>query len=449
MDFGRDKITTLFGRIFFPTLAGMLSLCAVTAADGIFVGHGTGSDGIAAVNICIPPLMFFTGFGLMAGIGGSVIASIALSKGKIKRARFNLTQSVIFIPAVMTFFVALIMIFPEKTAKALGASDHLMEKVVDYLMWFAPGLIFQMWGAVALFYIRLDGAPKLAMWCNIVPALLNVFLDWLFIFPFGWGVMGAAFASTIAVFTGGTAALLYLMFFAKTLRFYPVKIGMRGFHVFWENILTQCRIGSSALLGEATMAMLMFVGNQVFMKYLGDDGVGAFGICCYYMPFVFMVGNAIAQSAQPIVSYNYGLNNGTRVAKAEHTALTTAVLCGAVSTAAFVLFPRQAVGLFLDPAANAAKLAIEGFPYFAAGFVCFVLNLTGIGYFQSVEKLKPATVFALLRGVVFLTAAFYVLPQAWGTKGIWLAMPASEVLTALALGLYWACKRKNTTQISV
>lgn len=442
MDFGSDKISTLFGKLFFQTLAGMLSLCAVTAADGIFIGHGIGGDGIAAVNICVPPLMFFTGFGLMAGIGGSVIASIALSKGKIKRARFNLTQSMIFVTAVMMFFVALIMLFPEKTARLLGASDHLLKMVVDYLLWFVPGLIFQMWGAVALFYIRLDGAPKLAMWCNVVPAALNVALDWLFIFPFGWGVMGAAFASALSMAAGGVTAVIYLLFYAKTLRFYPVKIGLRGFHLFWENILTQCRIGSSALLGESTMAMLMFVGNQVFMRYLGDDGVGAFGICCYYMPFVFMVGNAIAQSAQPIISYNYGLSDNARVAQAEHVALKTALLCGAASTAAFALFPRQAVGLFLNPAENAAKLAIKGFPYFAAGFVCFVLNLTGIGYFQSVEKLIPATAFALLRGVVFLTAAFYVLPAVWGTAGIWLAMPVSETLTAAAMGAYWI-KRKR------
>lgn len=220
--------------------------------------------------------------------------------------------------------------------------------------------------------------------------------------------MGAAFASALSMAAGGVTAVIYLLFYAKTLRFYPVKIGLRGFHLFWENILTQCRIGSSALLGESTMAMLMFVGNQVFMRYLGDDGVGAFGICCYYMPFVFMVGNAIAQSAQPIISYNYGLSDNAHVTQAEHVALKTALLCGAASTAAFILFPRQAVGLFLNPAENAAKLAIEGFPYFAAGFVCFVLNLTGIGYFQSVEKLIPATAFALLRGVVFLTAAFYV-----------------------------------------
>ena len=443
MDLGTEKVSVLFRKLFFPTLAGMLSMCAVTAIDGVFVGHGIGAQGIAAVNICIPILMLFTGLGLMTGIGGSVIASVALSKGKIKYARFNVTQSILFVTAVMVFFVALIMFFPERTAYILGASDHLMPMVKTYLLWFAPSLIFQMWVSVALFIIRLDGAPKLAMWCSVIAAGINTFLGWLFIFPFGWGIMGAAFAATVGLFVGGTIAVVYLLFYAKTLRFYPVKIGLRGFYLFWDNIVSQCRIGSSALLGEATMAVLMFAGNHVFMLYLGDDGVGAFGICCYYAPFVFMVGNAVAQSAQPIISYNFGMNNLQRVAESEKTALLAAIVCGVVVTAGFVLFPETLVGFFLDPSTTVAKLAINGFPYFAAGFLCFILNLTGIGYFQSVERLKPAAVFALLRGAVLLSAAFYVMPKLLGTAGIWLSMPVSETVTALMMGLYCLMNKRQ------
>lgn len=443
MDLGTEKVSVLFRKLFFPTLAGMLSMCAVTAIDGVFVGHGIGAQGIAAVNICIPILMLFTGLGLMTGIGGSVIASVALSKGKIKYARFNVTQSILFVTAVMVFFVALIMFFPERTAYILGASDHLMPMVKTYLLWFAPSLIFQMWVSVALFIIRLDGAPKLAMWCSVIAAGINTFLGWLFIFPFGWGIMGAAFAATVGLFVGGTIAVVYLLFYAKTLRFYPVKIGLRGFYLFWDNIVSQCRIGSSALLGEAIMAVLMFAGNHVFMLYLGDDGVGAFGICCYYAPFVFMVGNAVAQSAQPIISYNFGMNNLQRVAESEKTALLAAIVCGVVVTAVFVLFPETLVGFFLDPSTTVAKLAINGFPYFAAGFLCFILNLTGIGYFQSVERLKPAAVFALLRGAVLLSAAFYVMPKLLGTAGIWLSMPVSETVTALMMGLYCLMNKRQ------
>ena len=218
----------------------------------------------------------------------------------------------------------------------------------DYLLWFTPALVFQMWTAVGLFVIRLDGAPKLAMWCSVISALLNVLLDWLFIFPLGWGVMGAAFATAISVSVGGGIALWYLLCRARSLSLCPLKGSRKSLRLSLRNVGYQCRIGSSALLGEATLATLMFTGNQVFMRYLGDDGVGAFGIACYYIPFVFMVGNAIAQSAQPIISYNFGAGASGRVIQARRIALATAVVCGMTAMGLFVCCPRILVGFFLD-----------------------------------------------------------------------------------------------------
>lgn len=154
----------------------------------------------------------------------------------------------------------------------------------------------------------------------------------------------------------------------------------------------------------------MFVGNQVFMRYLGDDGVGAFGIGCYYIPFVFMVGNAVAQSAQPIISYNFGTGNLNRVARTGKVALITAMGCGVTVMAVFAGAPDLLVGLFLDPDTVAARIAIAGFPYFATGFVFFITNLACIGYYQSLEQVRPATAFALLRGFVLLIPSFILLP---------------------------------------
>ncbi|MGN0912279.1 MAG: MATE family efflux transporter [Alphaproteobacteria bacterium] len=185
------------------------------------------------------------------------------------------------------------------------------------------------------------------------------------------------------------------------------------------------------------MAVLMFVGNHVFMQYLGDNGVGAFGVCCYYAPFVFMVGNAIAQSAQPIISYNFGLGDWQRVKSMVKIALATALGFGILTTAIFTVLPHFMVGLFLKDGNPAAELAIYGFPYFAAGFTFFILNLTSIGYFQSLERIKPATFFALLRGCVFLVPAFIFLPKVLGVHGIWLAMPMSECLTFAMIALYY------------
>ncbi len=313
----------------------------------------------------------------------------------------------------------------------------------DYLIWFVPGLIPQLWIAVGLFVVRLDGAPRLAMWCSVLSALVNVLLDWLFIFPLGWGVMGAAFASTISIATGGVIVVRYLTHGARTLRLYRLKWSRKSFRLTFRNIGYQCRIGSSALLGEMTMAVLLFTGNQVFMRYLGDAGVGAFGITCYYMPFIFMIGNAVAQSAQPIISYSFGRMEWPRVIEARRIALLTALACGCLVAACFIAVPRLLVALFVDPADPAAQIAIDGFPLFAPGCIFFVVNLAAIGYFQSLERLAPATLFALLRGLVLLVPCFVFLPQLLGVSGIWFAMPLSESLTFLSIVGYVAMRRRR------
>ena len=336
LDLGTEHVGRLFRKFFVPTLLGMLSISAVTVADGIFVGHGVGSDGIAAINICIPLLMLFTGFGLMVGAGCSVVASIHLARQQVKAARINVTQAFLFVTLVTLVCSALILGFVRPVAAWLGSSEHLLPMVVDYLWGFVPALVPQMWVAVGLFVVRLDGAPRLAMWCSVVSALVNVVLDWFFVFPLGWDVFGAALASTLAVAIGGIIVGVYLFRRARTLRFYPLKASRKSLRLTLRNIGYQCRIGASAMLGEATMAVLMFTGNLVFMHYLGDDGVGAFGIACYYAPFVFMIGNAVAQSAQPIVSFNFGAARLDRVAAVQRVALATAVFCGGAVALAFV-----------------------------------------------------------------------------------------------------------------
>ena len=443
IDLGKLNVFALFRKYFIPTLFGMLSMSVVTAAEGVFVGHGIGSDGIAAINICIPVLMLFTGVGLMFGAGASVVASIHLSREKVKAARLNVTQALLAVTLVTVVPSALMLAYPSATARLLGASEHLTPLVRDYLLWFTPMLLFQVWCALCLFIIRLDGAPKLAMVCNVVAALVSVVLSWLFIIPLEMGVKGAALSGTIGMFMGSAIGLVYLFRYARRLRPCRLKWSLKSLRLSLRNVGYQCRIGSSALLTEATMAMLMFMGNHVFMKYLGDDGVGAFGIACYYTPFVFMVGNAIAQSAQPIISYNFGLKAWPRVRAAERVALRTAVVCGLVVTAGFVFFARELVGLFVPLDNAAARLAVEGFPYFSAGFVFFILNLAVIGYFQSLERMRPATVFALLRGVAWLVPSFLLLPGLLGTRGIWLALSVSELLTFLCVAVFFAVRRRR------
>ena len=443
IDFGTTNISKLFTKMFVPTLLGMVSWSLLTVIDGVFVGRGVGSNGIAAINICYPIFLVLTGFALMVGMGASVVASIHLSQNNVKAARINVTQAMWF----STFVAISVMIFallaPEQISYMLGASQTLMPLVRDYLVYLIPSGIMLMWSIVGLFIIRLDGSPKYAMWCNVVPAMLNIFFDWLFIFPLGMGVKGAAIASAISTVIGGVMAFVYLVKYAGTLKMSGVKMSPVSLTLSIRNIAYQCKIGFSALLGELTMAFVLFAGNYVFMKYLGDAGVGAYGVACYYTPFVFMFGNSIAQSAQPIVSFNYGQGRWDRVRKTLSISVRAAVLSSLVSIIAFTLFPQYLVHLFIADNDPAAQIAIDGFPYFATGFLFFILNLVAIGFLQSIKKVAASTIFALLRGVVFLFPAFLLLPQVMGVEGMWLALPLSELLTFIVVVGYMFFKRSR------
>ena len=447
IDLGKVNIPRLFRIYLVPTLLGMLSLCAVTATDGIFVGRGVGSDALAAVNICVAPTMLMVGLGLMLGVGASVVSSIHLAEGNVKAARLNITQALAFGTLIVCLFLISTLSSIHDTAIFLGSSETLMPYVTDYMPWLFINCLFQIWCAIGLFVVRLDGSPKYAMWCNVIPGLLNVILDYVFIFPLDMGILGAAIATTISCFIGFLMVIVYITGFAAQLRLIKLKLSKKSLMLSLRNIGYQCKIGISALLGEATMGVLMLTGNLVFMHYIGDDGVGAFSIACYYCPFAFMIGNAIAQSAQPIISYNYGLEKYDRVVSTEKLAILSAVAIGAIVTFSFLLFPSTLIGLFLNSDTEAFKIAVKGMPVFSTAFVFFIFNLTAIGYFQSVKKVGQSIVFALMRGLFFLVPAFLVMPLVMGIDGIWLALFVSEFLTSLAIiGYFYYNRMRDRTK---
>lgn len=444
IDFKNTQIGTLFRKLLLPTVMGMIFSALFVITDGIFVGKGIGSDALAAVNIVSPLWLFSTGIGLMFGVGASVVASIHLSHGKQKTARINITQSVVISSLLLMCTSTVFCLFAPHVVQLLGASERLVPLAVEYMLWFVP---FSWCTALlnsGMFFIRLDGSPKFAMMCNIVAAVLNIVLDYLFIFPLGWGMFGAAFASAIGTTIGALMIIVYLARPHCALRFYPVKLSRNSLKLTLRNLNYMSRLGSSAFLCEISIACMMFVGNQVFIHYLHEEGVAAFSIACYFFPIIFMVYNAIAQSAQPIISFNYGLSEHSRVKQTYLLALKTALACGCCFALITMAGSYQIASMFIDTDMPAYQIAAEGLPYYAAGFVFFAVNIVSIGYFQSVERAQVASFITLMRGFVLLTLCFYGLPLFLGTIGIWLATPLAEVLTLIMiLAIYLFDKKRS------
>lgn len=446
IDFGKEKIPRLFSQLFFPTLVGMIFNALLTLIDGVFVGQGVGSDGIAAVNIIAPVYMIVTGIGLMLGIGASVVASIQLSKSNNKAANIIMTQAFGVGALIIGMFIVAGMLFPVPFARFLGSSDQLMPHAIDYLFWLLPGTIFLFFECVGMMLIRLDGSPKYAMMCNVVAALLNIGLDYIFIFPLGMGVRGAAIATTLATVAGGLMVLIYFLWCSTTLRFYRLKLSVTSLLLTCRNIGYMSKIGFAAFLTEIAISVMMFTGNYVFMGYLGEAGVAAFSIACYLFPVLFSLSNAIAQSAQPIISYNYGLGDTARVSKALRVSLYAAIVCGCLVTALVAGGARYICLLFLPPEVEAFKLAVAGLPKFAWCGIFFALNIAFIGYYQSLEKAYRAAMFTMLRGIIFVVPMFLCLPRVLGIPALWYAIPASELLTTVIIIIDFLVMRQSNHQ---
>ncbi len=433
IDFGTSKIGPLFRSIFFPTLLSMVFTSLLTVVDGIFVGQGVGSDALAAVNIVAPLFLVTTGMALMFGVGVSVVASIHLSQSNNKAADINVTQALVVAPMLMAILSVILYFGRIPFLRLMGCSDTLMPLALQYLIPLLPGCVFILIETIGTFVVRLDGSPRFASAVGIIPGILNIVLDWLFVFPMKMGIAGSSVATTVCCAIASAMVAWYMLRRSQSVRLYRLKLSRTSLYLTVRNIGYMSRSGFSSMLGDLAMSMIMLTGNYVFIRWMGEDGVAAFSVVCYLYPIVFMVNNSVAQSAQPIISYNYGAGNEGRVRETFRLSLRTAAICGLMATVVLTLGATPLISLFLQTGTKPCEIATAGLPLFAVSSVFFALNIAIIGYYQSIEKNGRATLYMLLRGLVFLVPAFILMPQLIFPQGMWLAVPVSECLTFVVI----------------
>lgn len=441
LDFGKGNIGSLFRAMFFPTLIGMIFNSLLNLCDGMFVGHGVGSNGLAAINIVAPLFLVCTGVGLMFGIGASVIGSIRLAEGNVKAARIIMTQAYIAGAVIFGSVILISLLFTKPVLYALGCSPALEQLASDYLLWLLPGLVFFYLQCAGMMLIRLDGSPKYAMSVQIVAAVINIFLDWLMVFPLDMGLKGASIATSISCIIAGLMVLAYFIFFSDKLKFYRLKLSAKSVRLSLRNIGYMAKIGLATFIAELSIGVMMVAGNYTFLSYLGEAGVAAFSIGCYLFPVMFSISNAVAQASQPIISFNYGAGRFDRVSQALRIAVITAGICGVIISAGMWAGAPMLTRIFLNPGNEAFGLAVSGLPVLGICAIFFALNITFIGYYQSKEQSTRAIIYMLLRGVVFIIPGFVLLPELFGTVGLWLVIPVSELITLIIIAMMYLRSR--------
>ena len=198
-----------------------------------------------------------------------------------------------------------------------------------------------------------------------------------------------------------------------------------------------------AVLTTFGVKRLMITGNYMFLSRLGEGGVAAFSVGCYLFPIIFSISNAVAQSSQPIISYNYGAGNMERVGRALRIALGTAVISGLLITLCMWTGSPLLSLVFLPAGSEAYGIASKGLPLLGLCALFFAVNITFIGYYQSIERVVISTVYSMLRGMIFVIPAFLFLPSLIGDAGLWLALPVAEMATMLIIMAVYLVRKRT------
>ena len=291
-----------FYKSVVPAICSSVVSGVYVVIDGIFVGRGVGVDGLAAVNIALPLILFISAIVMMLSMGGGSLTSIELGKLNNNKANniFRLTFLTIVIFAMIITVICLL--FPEQVARFLGASEGLLEISKTYIFYYVLFSIFSSISLTLSVFIKNDQNPSLAMYGMIVGAVTNIFLDWLFVFPLEMGIKGAAIASGLGQIL--SCLILSTHFIKKK------GILMFGLPKKEPCLLKEIvKIGTPEFVTQMSLPISTLLFNLVIMASFGDIGISAFSIATYLISVVVLAFIGLAQGVQPLFSRSLGEGN--------------------------------------------------------------------------------------------------------------------------------------------
>lgn len=419
-----QPIRKVFFKYLIPSTLGLLLMSINIVIDGIFIGHGVGADGLAAVNIAVPIYSFFFGISLWVGIGGATIYSIQIGKGEVAEAKrtFTLSWATAIVATIIVTVISLI--YMEPLAFFFGANEVIIDLVLDYMfVILAFGIVFVLESMLSVF-IRNDGNPMLAMTGLIVAAVGNIILNYLFIFVFGWGVKGAAYATILA--TGLAFVIMLAHFFLKrsTLAFVRFNFKTKSL----RNMIT---IGFPSFISEVSIALVTFGYNVSFMKIAGELGVASFAIVNYLHAMAALMFIGIGSALQPLASFYYGAKLYERMRASLRMAVITALTFGLASFLIGLFFAGPLTLMFNATDVTLFNMTVNGIHLFFINYIFLGFNVVYATYYQSIGQVKLALIITLARSLIFVVLFLLILPPLFGTTGIWLAVPLAEAITVL------------------
>ena len=467
LSLGTDNIGKLLFNYATPAIIAMASSSLYHLIDSAFVGHGVGGAAIAGMAITMPIMNIGSAFGAMVGVGAGARISLRLGEGNKAAAEKTLCNAVILNIIIGFTIMALMLTFLDPILLLFSggrASAETLEYARDFMRIILLGNVTMHLYLGMNDMIRASGNPRKSMAIMLTSVAVNLMLNPLFIFKFGWGIQGSAAATVISQFI---AFLIALSHFCSKKSFLRFK--REAFHFDWKivgNILSiglapfLMNICASTVAAFVNTAMLHYGGTGLHDIVTREQGaadlyVGAYGIVNRVALLFVMVVQGLNQGMQPIVGYNYGAKNYDRVRKA----VFITIGCGiTIATLGFLLgetIPHIIARGFVDSAKGGNEQLLVDIASQGLRLVLTVFPLVGFqivvgGFFQYIGKAPLAIFVSLTRQLLFLLPLLWILPRSLGAYGVWISMPiADSASIILATILFiWQIKKIGKQKIS-
>lgn len=407
-----------------PCIIGMFLTSFITIADGLFIGWKLGEKGLAAVNLTLPVLYILLGLTIMTGVGGSTLAIQSLGEKNLENVgkRFTLTLAVNLVFNLV--ILGCLGLFMDSIIQALNPEGDLSGYVREYLGTMAYFYLFMMMNITVGMFLRGEGKPQLAVAYSIIGNLINIVLDYVFIFCLDMGLKGAALASGLAVVVPFGLGLLHFLSGKSVFAFSKLVLD-------WKDIRSILFNGSSECVSQISVSITTFLMNRVLMTYLGIDGVAAFTIAGYTAFIQSMVVTGIAQGIHPLVSYHYGAGEGPVIRKLLGIAMKSAILTGVLAALASFIASSAIISAFLKSSPRILEIGVTGLRLFSLSFALNGINIIASAFFTSVGDAGKSAILSFLRSLILPCLLILLLPTFLGTAGIWLSAPITETFTLM------------------
>lgn len=436
----QTPIHKLFLSYLFPSLLGMILMSVNILVDGIFVSNGVGPLALAGVNIAVPIFSILLSISLWIGMGGATLYSIEMGKDNIQQARSIFMQSLLMTVSIVGVLVIICLWKQKEIALLFGASTKVLPYVEDYLhVILLFGLIYVLENVLSIF-IRNDGNPKLAMIGLITTSVLNIILNYIFIFQMNMGVSGAAYATALSTVVGLCVLLLHFLRSDSHLRF-----NLKTFHFNFSNMKEILKIGSPSFITEGSTAIVVVGYNIAFSHFVGEIGVTSYAVINYLHAVFIMLFFGISAAIQPIVSFSYGAKLTERLKAVLKLGLLAGIIAGILIILVGWLLDDQLIQAFSvhDPAI--IEFTKQGIHLFFIGYLFLSYNLLYAEFYQSIKKIRLSMIIILMRSLILFLPLLYLLPATFTGKALWLAFPIAEGLTAIGILLYQFKNNRSKT----